>query len=124
MEQGRWIGLERVVGENQVRRGDVYWLKVAPPDKRRPVVILTRDAVIPHLNAVVVASITSTFHRTPAQVVIGVEDGMLALCAVNLHHIHYASKNRLEKFITRLDAGRMEEIRDAITYALQLEAPE
>ena len=104
-----------------MRRGDVYWLKFAPPDKRRPVVILTRDAVIPHLNAVVVASITRTFHRTPAQVVIGIEDGMISPCAVNLHDIHYAAKNRLERFITRLDKSRMEEIRDAITYALQLE---
>jgi mRNA interferase MazF len=107
-----------------MKRGDIYWFKFREPDKRRPVVILTRDPAIPYLNALVVAATTSTIHRTPSEVVIGPEDGMPAVCAVNLHRLHYAHKDRFEKWITRLSPERMSRIREAVLYTLQLNEPE
>ena len=105
-------------------RGDVYWFKFRAPNKRRPVVVLTRQSAIPFLNSVIVAAVTSTVRHLPSEVIIGPEDGMPVVCGVNLHHIHYASKSQLERWVTRLGPERMGQIRDAILYTLQLEKPD
>ncbi|HEY6987179.1 MAG TPA: type II toxin-antitoxin system PemK/MazF family toxin [Bryobacteraceae bacterium] len=57
------------------------------PDKKRPVVVLTRDSVIPYLSTVTVAPVTSTIRGVPSEVVLNEEDGMKAPCAVNLHNL-------------------------------------
>ena len=46
----------------------------APPDKQRPVVILTRDSAIGHLSTATVAPITSTVRDVPSEVILDVED--------------------------------------------------
>jgi mRNA interferase MazF len=104
-----------------VNRGDVYWYTFRHPDKRRPVVILTRSDAIPHLNSVVVAAVTSMIRQVPTEVVVGPEDGMPTIGAVNLHHIHSVVKTNLEKYISHLNPRRLEEIRHAITISLGFE---
>jgi len=37
-----------------VKRGEIRWYTFALPDKRRPVLILTRDDVIDHINEIIV----------------------------------------------------------------------
>ena len=44
----------------RVARGDVRLYRFAPPDKQRPVVVLTRDSIIDRLARVTVAPVTST----------------------------------------------------------------
>ena len=41
-----------------VRRGEIRMFRFAPPDKRRPVLLLTRSGMIPGLNTVTVAPLT------------------------------------------------------------------
>jgi mRNA interferase MazF len=48
-----------------MRRGEVRWYEFQPPDKRRPVLILTRDLVIGYLNEVTVVPITTTIRGIP-----------------------------------------------------------
>ena len=45
-----------------MKRGDIRWYTFQLPDKRRPVLILTRDEVINRLNEIIVVPAT----RTPA----------------------------------------------------------
>ena len=49
-----------------IKRGDVRWYKFDAPDKRRPVVILTRDSILAYLGEVTVAPITSTIRDIPS----------------------------------------------------------
>ena len=49
----------------RIARGDVRMYHFAPPDKKRPVVVLTRDNVISYLSSVTVAPITSTIRGVP-----------------------------------------------------------
>jgi mRNA interferase MazF len=67
-------------------RGEVRLCRFAPPDKQRPVLVLTRDSAIRHLSTVTVAPITSTVRSVPSEVILDVDDGMKGRCAVNLHH--------------------------------------
>lgn len=43
-----------------LNRGEVRWYKFARPDKKRPVVILTRDSALKFLDEATIAPVTST----------------------------------------------------------------
>lgn len=101
-----------------MRRGEVRWYGFKAPDRRRPVVILTRDAILDHLGEVTVAPITSTVRDIPTEVVLGPTDGMPRTCAVNLDHVQTVAKARVGGVIARLPPQRMNEIRAALSFAL------
>jgi len=103
-----------------VKRGDVRWYKFDQPDKNRPVVILTRDSIIPHLGEVTVAPVTSTIRDIPSEVLLGKADGMPKECAVNCDHMQTIAKARVGSLIASLSTGRMREIRSAISFAIAL----
>ena len=99
-------------------RGEVRLYRFAPPDKRRPVVVLTRGSALGYLSTVTVAPITSTIRGVPSEVVLNQEDGMKAPCAVNLHNAVTISRNRLGKRVAQLSSVRMDEICGALGFAL------
>ena len=49
-------------------RGQIWMLELARPDKRRPVLILSRSSLIPLLQTVTVAAVTSTLRGAPTEV--------------------------------------------------------
>jgi mRNA interferase MazF len=106
-----------------MRRGEVRWYAFKAPDKRRPVVILTRNSAIGFLNALTVAPITTTVRDIPSEVLLTPEDGLLTVCAANLDNIQTVPKTRLGALITYLSVERMEEMNHAIGFALGLDAP-
>jgi len=103
---------------SRIARGDIRLYRFAPPDKSRPVVILTRDSAIPYLATVTVAPITSTMRGVPSEVVLNEEDGMKAPCAVNLHNAVTVSQQRLGKRVAQLRFSRMREICAALRFSL------
>lgn len=56
-----------------VNRGEIWRLRRPHPDKRRPVVVISRSSLIPLLHTVIVAPVTSTLRGTPTEVPVGVE---------------------------------------------------
>jgi mRNA interferase MazF len=102
----------------RIAHGEVRLYQFAPPDKTRPVVILTRDSALPYLSRVTIAPITSTVRGVPSEVHLDADDGMKAPCAVNLHNVITVSQHRLGKRVAQLSSGRMKEIRAAIGFAL------
>lgn len=101
-----------------MKRGEIRWYRFAPPDKRRPVVVLTRDSILAYLGEVTVAPVTRTVRDVPSEVVLGPDDGMPQVCAINLDHVQTVSKNRLGGIIATLPGSRMAEVRDALLFAL------
>ena len=101
-----------------VARGDIRLYQFAPPDKKRPVVVLTGDSSISYLSTVTVAPITSTIRRVPSEVVLNEEDGMKTPCAVNLHNAVTISQQRLGKRVARLGSLRMSEICAALRFSI------
>ena len=104
-----------------MKRGEVRWYKFRKPDKRRPVVILTRDSALEFLGEMTVAPVTSTIRDIPSEVVLSERDGMPKACAVNLDHIQTVAKANVGPLITTLTAGRMSELRAACLFALGFE---
>ena len=103
-----------------MRRSEVRWYRFARPDKRRPVVVLTRDSVIGYLGEVTVAPITSTIRDIPSEVLLTSRDGMPHDCAVNCDHIQTVSQGKIEALIATLPPSKMREVFRAIRFALDL----
>lgn len=66
-----------------VRRGDV-WFADVPGDKRRPVVVLTRDSVLPRLTTILVAPVTTRVRGIPTEVPVS---SLRRPCVANLDNI-------------------------------------
>ena len=102
----------------ELSRGDVCLCQFAPPDKRRPVLVLTRDSAIGHLSTVTVAPITSTIRRVPSEVALDIQDGMKGPCAINLHNAVTISQQRLGRRLAHLSSDRMHEVCSALRFSL------
>jgi mRNA interferase MazF len=102
----------------RIARGDVRLYQFAPPDKRRPVLVLTRASAIPYLSTVTVAPITSTIRGVPSEVALNEEDGMKSPCAVNLHHAVTVAQDRLGRRVAQLSSTRISEICVALRFSL------
>ena len=101
-----------------MRRGEVRWYKFSRPDKRRPVVILTRGSALEFLSEVTIAPVTSTIRNIPSEVVLTPSDGMARACTVNLDHIQTVSLAKIGGLITTLENEKMAEIRSSLLFAL------
>jgi mRNA interferase MazF len=101
-----------------MRRGEIRWYRFSSPDKKRPVLLLTRDSVLEYLGEVTIAPITTTVRDIPSEVLLTADDGMLRTCAVNLDHVQTVSKDKLGSVITVLPSSRMDEVRSALLFAL------
>jgi mRNA interferase MazF len=101
--------------------GEVRWYRFTRPDRKRPVLILTRDSALEFLGEVTVAPITTTLRDIPTEVVLTRADGMPRECAINLDHVQTVSQSRIGSLLARLDSTRMAEVREALLFALGFE---
>ena len=102
----------------RISRGDVRLYQFSAPDKRRPVVVLTRDSAVPYLSTVTVAPITTAIRGVPSEVLLTEDDGMKTHRAVNLHNVVTVTQNRLGKRVAQLSSLRMSEICAALRFSL------
>jgi len=89
----------------------------ALPDKRRPVRLLSRDAMLPSLNEVIVVPATRTIRGIDTEVVLTEDDGMPTSCALNFDDVSLARKERLGAILTSLDESRWGEVERALLVA-------
>ena len=104
-----------------MNRGEIRWYKFKPPDKKRPVLILTRNSVIPYLAEVSIAPITTTVRNIPSEVQLSVLDGMPLDCAINFDHIQTVAKDKIGSKITFLPQEKLKQVGKAISFALELD---
>lgn len=102
-------------------RGEVRWYQFAAPDKRRPVVVLTRNSIIPSLGEVTVAPVTTRIRDIPSEVALSKDDGLPRECAVNCDHLQTVPRGRLGATISRLSEEKMNGVAAAIRFALALD---
>ena len=103
-----------------MKRGEVWWPELPPPVGSRPVVILTRDAVLHSIGGIAVALVTRTVRQLPTEVVLGRREGLPVRCVVNLDNILTVPRQRLKRLMGALDAGKTNELNRAIKAALDV----
>lgn len=103
-----------------MKHGEIRWYKFAAPDKKRPVLILTRDSVLEYLGEVTICPITTTVRDIPSEVFLSTVDGMPKDCAVNCDHLQTVSKGKIGPLITALSRTKMTAVGRAIQFALDI----
>jgi mRNA interferase MazF len=102
----------------RLERGDVRVVRFPPPDKPRPVLVLTRSSALDYLSRVTVAPITSSVRGVPSEVLLGSDDGMKQPCVVNLHNVVTVRRDAIGRRVARLPRDRMREVCAALAFAL------
>lgn len=101
----------------RINRGEIWLFAFGRPDKRRPVLILSRHDVIDLLHTVMVAPVTSAIRGAPSEVIVGVEEGLKRDSAVNLDHVQTVDKSRLKRFVGTVGPEKMKAVCRALAIA-------
>jgi mRNA interferase MazF len=99
-----------------VNRGEVWWVE-RPELGRRPHLVLTRQAAIPVLNALLAVPATHMVRGIPTEVELGPDDGMPAACALSLDNLTLVPKAMFVERICRLGPDRMSGVCRALALA-------
>lgn len=94
-----------MAGRHPVRRGEIRWYTFAAPDKRRPVLLLTRESVIDTLNEIIVAPATCTIRGLATEVLRSSVDGIRDAS----HHDrlrHAAASSQARRLVGARASGR------------------
>ena len=101
-----------------MKRGEVRWYTFAAPDKRR----LTRNSALRFLTGITIAPLTSTIRNIPSEVLLTPEeDAVLTPCVVSLDNVQTVQKVRIGRQITTLSPLRMQEVEQALCFALGMD---
>ncbi len=101
----------------RINRGEIWLHTFKAPDKRRPVLILSRQSVIDLIRTVMVAPVTSAMRGIPAEVPVGVEEGLKRVSVVNLDHVQTVEKSKLRQYVGSLSPAKMEDVCRALAMA-------
>ena len=96
-------------------------IHIAQLDKPRPVVVLTREAVRPHLSRVTVAPITTRIRGLSSEVLVGRANGIAEDSVISCDNILTVPASRLGRHIGYLLAGQEADLAAAIRAAFDLE---
>lgn len=87
------------------------------PDKRRPVLVLSRDSLLAVLGTATVAAVTSTLRGAPTEVVVGTADGLKHESCVNLVNVFTVRQAELRSYVGTLGPEKMREVCGALGIA-------
>jgi mRNA interferase MazF len=92
-------------------------IQIARLDKPRPVLVLTRELVRPHLNTVTVAPITTTIRGLSTEVALDAANGLASPCVASCDNVTTIPKAALGEqigvLLERQEAALSEAIRAA-----------
>jgi mRNA interferase MazF len=91
----------------RVNRGEIWLYSFDSPDKRRPVLVLSRQRAIDLLRTVIVAPITSSVRGAPSEVPLGLDEGLKHPSVVTLDHVQTVEQRKLHSFVGTVGAAKM-----------------
>ncbi|HEV7773588.1 MAG TPA: type II toxin-antitoxin system PemK/MazF family toxin [Conexibacter sp.] len=94
------------------RQGDVWWAEA--DDKRRPVLVVTRNEAIAVLRRLVVAPVTRTVRGIPTEIALGADEGLPVECAASFDNLQPVNRNVLTERIGALATTRRREVCGAL----------
>ena len=97
-------------------RGEIWWAEDEELG-RRPVLVLSRAAVVPVLARPLVAPLTTRVRGIPTEVALDTDDGMPQPCVVSLDNVQPLAAAVLVELITALSPVRMAAVCRALAVA-------
>jgi mRNA interferase MazF len=89
-------------------QGELWWAEAE--DKRRPVLIVTRNEAIAVLNRLVVAPVTRTVRGIPTEIAVGKDEGLPAEGAASFDNLQPVNRHLLIERVGALPGARRHEV--------------
>ncbi len=102
----------------EVNRGEIWMYAFREPDKRRPVLVISRQVLLDVLHTATVVPITRSMHGSPTEIELGVEDGLKTASCANLANLHTVPKRGLTKFVGAVRPAKLAEMCRALAIAV------
>ena len=103
-----------------IRRGDIRWFRFEAPDKRRPVLVLGRQDILPSLTQIPVIPLTTQIRDLPGEVRLSSDDGLPADCVLKPEWIKTVERSSLGPWISAFPDTRWNEVTAALLDVLGL----
>ena len=101
-----------------MKRGEVWWAKL---DKKRPVVLLSRNEAYEVRSLVIAAPATTTIRGYAVEVKVGKREGLQRECVINCDWLVTLPKEDLLERVGILGSSKLKQLDDALRFALGLE---
>lgn len=101
----------------RISRGEIWLLDLPRPDKRRPVLVLSRPSLIRLLHTVTVVAITTTLRGSPTEVELGVNEGLKETSCANLCNLFTVPRRELKTFVGTVAPEKMSQVCRALMIA-------
>jgi len=89
-----------------------------PPDKRRPVLVMSRQVLLDVLETATVIPITSTLHGSPTEIELGPEHGLKAKSCANFANVQTVRQRDLVRFVGSVGGAKLAEACEALAIAV------
>jgi mRNA interferase MazF len=103
-----------------IRRGDIRWFRFEAPDKRRPVLVLGRQDILPSLTQIPVIPLSTQVRDLPWEVRLSADDGLPGDCVLKPEWIKTVERNSLGPWISTFPETRWKEVSRALLDVLGL----
>ena len=103
-----------------MKRGEVWWARLALPAGRRPVVLVSRDAAYLVRSSITIAEVSTVIRSIPSEIALGKREGMRRPCVINTDNLATIPKTLLESHIVSLTAAKLEQLDEALRFSLGL----
>ena len=97
-----------------IRRGEIRWFRFSAPDKKRPVLVLGREDVLPSLSQVPVSPLSTQARGLPWEVALSEADGLPSPCVLKVEWIRIVDRGHLGPLIATLPVQRWEQVKGAL----------
>lgn len=104
-----------------MKRGDIWWARMPPPDKTRPVLLISRDEAYRLREFVTVAKVTTRRRGIFSEVALGTSEGLRKAGVANCDDVQTIAKSVLVARAGELAAGKVDELDRALKFALGLD---
>ncbi len=99
----------------RVARGEIWQYRFAAPDKRRPVLVLSRDSLLKNLHTATVAAITTTLRGSPTEVELDpMSTGLRTHGCVNLVNVFTVRQSDLRRYVGSASVDTMRAVCEAL----------
>lgn len=102
----------------KVARSEIWMYRFSAPDKRRPVLVLSRPALLEVLHTTTVAAITTTVRGIPTEVTLGVEEGLKGPSCANLVNVFSVQQADLVQYVGAVSEKKMRAVCEALSIAV------
>lgn len=104
-----------------MKRAEIWWARLPPPDKTRPVVLVSREQAYALRTLLTVAKVTTRRRGLRSEVTLGPAEGLPRECVANSDDLLTIRKRQLIERIGTIPQDKVRDLDTALAFSLGLD---